>query len=373
MAQNDIIDLDKLIAERASQKTLDFVNNPNLFYEFQRSPAYIPLADTQEDRDFEISKLKQYGFDPTLNQKPPMGVMGGVGYNPPSYSDARINFDQLSGTDQQRYQDAVMDALKSGDPYFMNRQFTDRLSGENLGELYGIDYENNVPYGTTFDYANIPNTVLNDPKQAIPTLDRLLRVKFRENEIELPEDYDFDIKRDPSGTVAYTFQNPFDNGKRTPINPPGLQLQEAGAFMEQLTYEILGGGGVLLAKSIAEGSKRGPRGLPSGLLSAGNLAVIAEGLAGFYIKYERLEDLKERGILGADVNILHEAMKEMGLVMGFGLGANAVIGGIQNIGKVIPGLGRTGLLPGAIDEDEFVKAFERTVSKKVMKNESDPS
>ena len=358
MAQNDIIDLDKLIAERASQKTLDFVNNPNLFYEFQRSPAYIPLADTQEDRDFEISKLKQYGFDPTLNQKPPMGVMGGVGYNPPSYSDARINFDQLSGTDQQRYQDAVMDALKSGDPYFMNRQFTDRLSGENLGELYGIDYENNVPYGTTFDYANIPNTVLNDPKQAIPTLDRLLRVKFRENEIELPEDYDFDIKRDPSGTVAYTFQNPFDNGKRTPINPPGLQLQEAGAFMEQLTYEILGGGGVLLAKSIAEGSKRGPRGLPSGLLSAGNLAVIAEGLAGFYIKYERLEDLKERGILGADVNILHEAMKEMGLVMGFGLGANAVIGGIQNIGKVIPGLGRTGLLPGAIDEDEFVKAFE---------------
>ena len=79
MAQNDIIDLDKLIAERASQKTLDFVNNPNLFYEFQRSPAYIPLTDTQEERDFEISKLKQYGFDPTLNQKPPMGVMGGVG------------------------------------------------------------------------------------------------------------------------------------------------------------------------------------------------------------------------------------------------------------------------------------------------------
>ena len=47
MAQNDIIDIDKLIAERASQKTLDFVNNPNLFYEFQRSPAYIPLTDTQ--------------------------------------------------------------------------------------------------------------------------------------------------------------------------------------------------------------------------------------------------------------------------------------------------------------------------------------
>lgn len=366
MAQNDIIDLDKIIAERASQKTLDFVNNPNLFYEFQTSPAYIPLTDTQEDRDFEISKLEQYGFDPTLNTKSPTAMFGGAMsplmsgtiYNPPSYSDARINFDQLSGTDKQRYQDAVISGLQAGDPYFMNQQFTKRLSGENLGQLYGIDYENNVPYGTTFDYANIPNTVLNDPQQAIPTLDRLLRVKFRENEIELPEDYDFDIKPDPSGTVAYTFQNPFDNGKRTPVNPPGLQLQEAGAFMEQLTYEILGGGGVFLAKGIAEGSKRGPRGLPSGLMTAGNLAVIAEGLAGFYIKYQRLEDLKERGILGADVNILNEAMKEMGLVMGFGLGANAVIGGIQNIGKVIPGLGRTGLLPGALDEDEFIKAYE---------------
>ena len=51
-------------------------------------------------------------------------------------------------------------------------------------------------------------------------------------------------------------------------------------------------------------------------------------------------------------------MKEMGLVMGFGVGANLVIGGIQNFNKIIPGLGRTGFLPGGLDEQEFIDAYE---------------
>ena len=58
-----------------------------------------------------------------FNRKSPMGVMGGVGYNPPSYSDAGINFDQLSGGDKERYSKAVQSGLLAGDPFFMNRQF----------------------------------------------------------------------------------------------------------------------------------------------------------------------------------------------------------------------------------------------------------
>ena len=66
MAQNDIIDLDEIIANQASRQTSRFVNSPDLFKAFTRSQAIYPTVDMQEDRDFEINKLKQYGFDPTL-------------------------------------------------------------------------------------------------------------------------------------------------------------------------------------------------------------------------------------------------------------------------------------------------------------------
>lgn len=372
MAQNDIIDLDEIIADQASQKTRKFVNSPDLFRAFTRSQAIYPTVDRQEDRDFEVNKLKQYGFDPTLNRKSPTAMFGGAMpplmsgtvYNPPDYSDAGMNFDQLSSEDRERYSKAVQSGLLAGDPFFMDRQFTDRLEKRDLGEIYGIDYENNVPFGTTFDYSSIPNYILNDRSLAEPTLDRLLRVKFRENNIDIPDDYDFDVKPDPSGTVAYTFQNPLDNGKRTPVNPPGLQFQEALPFLEQLTYEI--GGALTVAGADMIANAKDFNKLRS-ISSAGAMGVLAEGLAGFHIKYQRLQDLQERGILGAEVNILNESMKEMGLVMGFGVGANLIIGGIQNIGKIIPGLGRTGFLPGGLDEQEFIEAYE-AVAKELKDN-----
>ena len=348
MAQNDIIDLDAII------------NDPDLFYRFRRLPSIYATEDDKFTRSLEIDKLTQYGFDLDSTARRRSQVLGDDmsflekittpgGVPAVRYDNPALTYDELIQADKDKYSDAVERGLRAGDPYFYaNPKFIDRLKPETLGEFYGIDYGDNLPKGLLRDFTHLPNKIISNPELAKPTLERLLREKYRQTG-DLPENFDFDIKLDPSGTVGYTFQNPLLDGKRSPFNPPGMQFGDTMPFVQQLAAEIIPG--------IAVGA----------LTRSPAAAIIAEGLAGYTYRYTTLKNLQDRGIIDPDYNINMDAMKEMGLVMGLGFGANAVISLIQRYGKTVPGMGRTGMLPGGIDEDEFIEAFE-AVSKEIGDN-----
>ena len=346
MAENDIIDLDKLIED------------PQLFTRFRNLPSIFSTEDDRATRGLEVDKLTQYGFD--LESTAPRRAEGGeysflTGLPSVKYDDPVLNFDELITADKNKYSEAVERGLRAGDPYFFQKKFFDRLTPQSLGEFSGIDYDSNLPKGFLTDFSNLPTSILQDVPQAKETLSRLLREKYDATG-DLPENYDFDIQPDPSGTVGFTFQNPVLNGKRQAINPPGLQREEVMSFVKQLSAEIVPGIAAGVAGSFA--------GTPVAGVYTG---IIAEGLAGYTYKYNVLKNLQDRGIVDSDYDINKDALKEMGLVMGLGFGANGVISLIQRIGKTVPGLGRTGFLPGGIDEKEFMEAYE-TVSKEIGDN-----
>jgi len=348
MAQNDIIDLDAIISD------------PELFQRFRKLPSIYSTQDDKFTRGLEIDKLAQYGFDLDNTARRRSQVLGDDmsffekittpgGVPAVRYDNPALEFDELITADKTKYSEAVERGLKAGDPYFYaNPKFIDRLDKKTLGEFYGIDYDNNLPKGLLRDFTHLPNKIISNPESAKPTLERLLRQKFRETG-DLPENFDFDIKLDPSGTVGYTFQNPTLDGKRSPLNPPGMQFGDTMPFIEQLSAEVLAG--------IA--TFAGTRSPTAG--------VLAEGLAGYTYRYTTLKNLQDRGIIDPDYDINMDAMKEMGLVMGLGLSANAVINLIQRYGKTVPGMGRTGFLPMGIDEKEFIEGFE-AVSKEIGDN-----
>ena len=347
MAQNDIIDLDAII------------NDPELFQKFRKLPTMYSTQDDEFTRGLEIDKLSQYGFDLGDTARRRSKVLGDDmsffekitspgGVPAVRYDNPVLKFDELITADQDKYSDAVERGIKAGDPYFFQSKFIDRLNPKSLGQFYGIDYDDNLPKGLLRDFTHLPNKIISNPESAKPTLERLLRQKYRETG-DLPENFDFDIKLDPSGTVGYTFQNPTLDGKRSPLNPPGMQFGDTMPFIEQLSAEVLAGIGTFAAT-------RSP-----------TLGVLAEGLAGYTYRYTTLKNLQDRGIIDSDYDINMDAMKEMGLVMGLGMSANAVIKIVQRIGKTVPGMGRTGFLPMGIDEDEFIEAFE-VVSKEIGDN-----
>lgn len=347
MAQNDIIDLDAII------------NSPDLFERFRRLPTMYSTQDDEFTRGLEIDKLSQYGFDLSDTARRRSKVLGDDmsffekitspgGVPAVRYDNPVLKFDELITADQNKYSDAVERGIKAGDPYFFQSKFIDRLKPQALGQFYGIDYDSNLPKGLLRDFTHLPNKIISNPELAKPTLERLLRQKYRQTG-DLPENFDFDIKLDPSGTVGYTFQNPTLDGKRSPLNPPGIQMGEAIPFISQLASEILAG-------TAAFFGTRSPM-----------AAVAAEGLAGYTYRYTTLKNLQDRGIIDPDYDINTDAMKEMGLVMGLGVGSNAILALIQRYGKTIPGMGRTGFLPMGIDEDEFIEAYE-AVSKEIGDN-----
>ena len=354
MAENDIIDLDKLIED------------PQLFTRFRNLPTIYSTEDDRVTRGLEIDKLTQYGFDLDSTAKRRSEVLGDDmsffekitspgGVPLVRYDDPALKFDELIQADKNKYSEAVERGLRAGDPNFFQKKFFDRLTPQSLGEFSGIDYDSNLPKGFLGDFSNIPTSILQDVPQAKETLSRLLREKYDATG-DLPENYDFDIQLDPSGTVGFTFQNPVLNGKRQAINPPGIQSEEVLSFVKQLATEIIPG--------IAAGVGGSFIGSPVTGVYTG---IIAEGLAGYTYRYNVLKNLQDRGIIDSDYDINKDALKEMGLVMGLGFGANGVISLIQRIGKTVPGLGRTGFLPGGIDEDEFIKAYE-AVSKEIGDN-----
>ena len=357
MATDDIIptpSTDELLNERLQ----NLLNDPNRFKAFRNLDTQYITKDDEFTRALEIDKLTEYGFN--LSNQPKSRIE-----NAPStflsgrpigtYDDPRLTYEELNTSTKTEYGDAVQRGLEAGDPYFFQSKFIDRLSPRKLGEFYGIDYDSELPNYFLYDYSNLPNNILSSPTKAKPVIERLLRDKFG-NMMELPDDYDFDVKSDPSGTVGFTFQNPI-NGKRQAVNPPGLQfgLGEGIPFVAQLTAEI--GAGIA-------GTALGSLGGPTTAISSG---IIAEGLASYTYKYQTLKNLQDRGILPAEYNINREAMKELALVMGLGLTSNIVLGLLGRSSLRVPGLSRTGALPGGIDDDEFIEAYEE-VSKEIGDN-----
>jgi|TARA_B100000035_G_scaffold1622_1_gene1347 hypothetical protein len=375
MANDDIIDL-PTTDDLLNQRLQSLLNNPKAFDAFKNLPTVYSTQDDEISRALEVEKLAEYGYGPdqyrqkrNIASNQPWSLLEGKPRL--TYEDPRLTYEDLITADQNLYSSAVARGVKAGDPYFFQRKILDRLQPRDLGEMFQIDYENNLPFGFLHDYSNLPPSIINTPTQnSKETIERLLREKFnnayaKEGQ-EFPPDYDFDVQSDPSGTVGFTFQNPYLDGKRSAVNPPGLQFMEAVPFVSQLALEI-GAGIAGTTGGTAIGATGGPGGAIAGGITGG---IVAEGTAAFLYKYSVLNNLQERGIIAEDYPILKDAMKEAGIIMGIGGSVNTMLAilsrgkfKIPGGGVLDPGLkgGRdrgAGTLPFGIDEDEFIKAFE---------------
>ena len=154
MAENDIIDLDKLIED------------PQLFTRFRNLPTIYSTEDDRVTRGLEIDKLTQYGFDLDSTAKRRSEVLGDDmsffekitspgGVPLVRYDDPALKFDELIQADKNKYSEAVERGLRAGDPYFFQKKFFDRLTPQSLGEFSGIDYDSNLPKGFLGDFRNI--------------------------------------------------------------------------------------------------------------------------------------------------------------------------------------------------------------------------
>ena len=303
MAQNDVIDLDKMLDEYQA----NLLVNPG-------------IAQTQAALQLDQQKLAEFGYvkpEPTRSMSQFAPVV-----------------------DYMKNKKAMDDAIKKGiladDPYFVEN-YLSQAQPQTKAEYTGVDFTGGAQGDTIRQIELLPPDVRVDPNYVT----RVLQKNYAED-YNIPRTYDYDVRVEPN-TRELIFNDPLNNNQPTVINPPGLNKGDFLAFVEPLAAEITAGisGGVV--GGVATGGN--PVAIAGG-------AIAAETTATFVWRLNNLNYLKEQGYLPEDYNIVGQAMKEAGMTALFGLGAIPVF-------KLVKfAMGVSKVPDTLLKEEEFLEAFE---------------
>ena len=302
MAQNDVIDLDKMLDEYQAS----LIVNPG-------------IAQTPAAAQLDLQKVAEYG------------------YVKPEPTKSMSQFAPV--VDYMNNKKAMDDAIKKGiladDPYFVEN-YLSQAQPQTRAEYTGVDFTGGAKGDTIRQIELLPPDIRVDPNYVT----RVLQKNYAED-YNIPRTYDYDVRVEPN-TRKLIFNDPLNNNQPTVINPPGLDKGDFLAFAEPIAAEITAGigGGVL--------GGLGTGGSPVGIAGG---AIAGETIATFVWRLNNLNYLKEQGYLPEDYNMVGEAMKEAGMTALFGLGAIPVF-------KLVKlGMGVSNVPETLLNEDEFIKSF----------------
>ena len=303
----------------------DVIKDPNLMFDFLSQPSVDTGIQSEAERLYEQEKLKAFGYDPTPN---------------PMFPEGRGVLDS--------YQKAVDEGFKAGDPFFYSQDMLQDVSPRAKGEFLGIDYTGGAGNNIIRLYQLLPTDIDNETR--IDAVDAMLRKNYTK-EFGIPEDYDYDVQLDRSGTVEFTFNDPRDDNKRKPVNPPGINYGDFRSFIEPLSLEIAGGVGGYLA------------GLGSAFLTKGRAklsdpyvtTILGEALGTYVYRQNVLDNMVKEGYLPSDYDTTSSAIKDSGMTAAFGVGAATIF-------KLAALASKAGGAPLGINEDEFIESFEKVAN-----------
>ena len=303
MAQNDVIDLDKMLDEYQA----GLLVNPG-------------VAQTQRALQMDLQKLAEFG------------------YVKPEPTKSMSQFAPV--VDFMKNKKAMDDAIKKGiladDPYFVETYIV-RAEPQTKAEYTGVDFTGGAQGDTIRQIELLPPDIRVDPNYVT----RVLQKNYAED-YNIPRTYDYDVRVEPN-TRELIFNDPLNNNQPTVINPPGLDKGDFLSFVEPLAAEIISGIGGGVAGGIATGGS--PVGIAGG-------AIAGETTATFIWRLNNLNYLKEQGYLPEDYDIVGQSMKEAGMTALFGLGAIPVFK-LVKLGMRVANVPET-----LLNEDEFIKSFE---------------
>jgi hypothetical protein len=303
MAQNDVIDLDKMLDEYQASLLV----NPG-------------IAQTQAALQLDQQKLAEFGYvkpEPTRSMSQFAPVV-----------------------DYMKNKKAMDDAIKKGiladDPYFVEN-YLSQAQPQTRAEYTGVDFTGGAQGDTIRQIELLPPDIRVDPNYVT----RVLQKNYAED-YNIPRTYDYDVRVEPN-TRELIFNDPLNNNQPTVINPPGLNKGDFLSFVEPLAAEITAGIGGGVVGGIATGGS--PVGIAGG-------AIAGETAATFIWRLNNLNYLKEQGYLPEDYDIVGQSMKEAGMTALFGLGAIPVFK-LVKLGMRVANVPET-----LLNEDEFIKSFE---------------
>lgn len=296
MTQNDIIDIDKYIAESG------------LLVDDREAVADLPYSGKRPLDSLKNYLVTEWGFDPnTIDFF--VGAPGG--FRERFYSPGR-GYDPL------------------GVPPFTPLQF------RGFRELLEpTDYatrkarEAGIKEDPPF---SISRTAAFLPQDSYDTgVQKLIKKYYKEN-FDVPLSTNYEFQREPYGKQVI-YRDPIDKELKF-INPPGVDLANFTAGLEPAGLELISG---IVGFKVAG-------------ISGAFVAPIATQ---FLWRYNNLRNLEEEGLLDESYDnskILTTAMKDAGITALFQVGGATVFKALKILGggKMIPG----------IPEDEFVTAYE---------------
>lgn len=281
-----------------------------------------------DPNSLDAQVLKQYGYDPSagvaskvLGAVPPIGAGGKLAKDIVSFG--------LGQVDKSRKLEAIFEGLESDDPdpRLLEEKYIKELPrSKRTGELIGIDYTGGAGFEVQRDYEFLPTSLRNENSATL-----LLQNHYSEK-YDIPRTFDFNVEVDPTGD-GFVFTDPLD-GKRKPLDTPGIDASDLAAFAEPLILEV---GGALGGARLGGGP-----GLYAGT-----------ALGSFVWRYNNLNYLKEKYplLFPEDFDITTRAIADAGLVTAFT--------GVGDIGfNLIRALTRTtGSIP--VDKEAFERGFNK--------------
>jgi len=303
MAQNDVIDLDKILDEYEA----GLMVRPG-------------VAQTQAAKALDDQKLAEFGY------VKPEPTVSGSQFSPV--------------VDYMKEKRAVDEATKQGvladDPYFVEN-YMDKVAPQTRAEYTGVDFTGGAQGDVIRQIELLPADIRVDENY----VQKVLQKNYAQD-YDIPRTYDYDVRVEPN-TKELIFNDPLNNNQPTVINPPGLNKGDFLAFVEPVAAEVAAG----IAGGVVGGVTTG--GNPIGVAAG---AVIAESTATFVWRLNNLNYQKEQGYLPPDYDILGRAMTDASMTALFGLGGIAAFklvklaAGISNVPETL------------LKQDEFIKSFD---------------
>ena len=278
---------------------------------------------------------------------PKADALAKFGYDTPEYNFPGIY--SPTGVTPRGEQKAIDAGIVANDP-FITENMMDQASPRARSEFSGVDYEAGATPGKTIrDLSYLPEDIKNDPVTGPDSITRILQDNYRESGADIPSDFNWDVRTDPTMENQFIFNDPV-TGKPRPVNPPGINAGDLEAFLKPLAAEI----GPPLVAAIAAA--------PGSPLASIPAAITMEAMGTYFFRSYHLDRMQKEGYIPENYDITARAMKDAGVTAVFGSAAGSAYG----VYKLFSGRGLGGV---PLNKEDFMTSYDSLMDEGIV----DPS
>ena len=296
-------------------------------------------ADQKSQQDYTGIINRNFGT-------PRAEALAKFGYDTPQYNMPEVQAYSSEGSLGWGEQKAIDAGIVANDPY-ITEHMMDLASPQARSEFSGVDYEAGATPGKTIrDLSYLPEDIKNDPVKGPDSITRILQDNYRESGADVPSDFNWDVRTDPTMENQFIFNDPV-TGKPRPVNPPGINAGDLEAFLKPLAAEV----GPALVAAIAAS--------PGSPLASIPAAITMETMGTYFFRSYHLDRMQKEGYIPENYDIQARAMKDAGFTALFGASAGAAYGAY----RVFSGRGLGGF---PINKEDFMTSFDSLMDEGIV-------